>query len=278
MSDLPDELLELLPNARLYKRYILSCCPFHDDHKPSFLVYPDKYKCLSCGRYGDTSKLLELLDHSHFYPKQEQSYSPNPWSKWLKKSSLSEIFKIAFQNGTSNYLESRGISKDTQKQLRIGMLDGYITFPIYDVNYWIIGGVVRRGESDTSSSKYVLPKDQNPDLLYVPSWKRCILQDTIYLTFGILDAVTLYAAGFASMSTTTGKRILPSAFDIIRKKIVIVPDEGEAKEALKLASKLGWRGKVLQLAYSDGCKDVNDIIWHGKMDLDQIKEMINAMG
>jgi hypothetical protein len=111
-------------------------------------------------------------------------------------------------------------------------------------------------------------------MLYVPSWKRCNAKDTIYVTFGIIDAVTLYAAGFASMSTTTGKRINPSAFDNIRKSIIIVPDSGEEQEALKLAAKLGWRGKVLQLDYPDGCKDINDLLWKKNFTFEQLKEMI----
>jgi hypothetical protein len=277
MSDLPDELLELLPNAKLYERYILSCCPFHDDVHPSFLVYPDKYKCLSCGRYGDTSKLLELLDHSHVYPKKDYEYSwNNPFTKWLRDHSLYNIMNVAYKNSPVKYLEDRGISKEVQNTLKIGILENWVLFPIENINGSLIGAIARRGESNKSSSRYVLPHGQNPDLLYVPSWKRCILQDTIYLTYGILDAVTLYATGFASMSTTTGKRISPSAFDNIRKSIVIVPDFGEEKEAMKLASKLGWRGKVMRLDYPENCKDINDIIWYKKMNLEQLKEIING--
>jgi DNA primase len=276
-NEFPDLFLEKLEQAHYYDAgYIVSLCIFHSDSRPSLFIYPDVYRCAACGRWGTTESLVEKLDTLHVYPHQEQSYSNNPWTKWLRNHTLYRIIETSSMNIPISYLKERGINSDVQKQLHIGLLDGWVTFPIYDDKNKLIGAVARAGEGNNSKSKYVLPYKQSPDLLYVPSWKRCILQDTIYLTYGILDAVTLYASGFASMSTTTGKRIASSAFDNFRKHIIIVPDEGEAKEALKLASKLGWRGKVLQLAYPDGYKDVNDLVWKAGYSLDKIKEMIDG--
>jgi hypothetical protein len=65
------------------------------------------------------------------------------------------------------------------------------------------------------------------------------------------------------MSTTTGKRLNPQALDNIRKRIIIIPDNGEEKEAQVIASKLGWRGHVLRLQYPVGCKDINDLVQAG---------------
>src|ERR1022692_5263858 len=38
------------------------CAPLHGDHKPSFLVDPDKnlFYCYGCGRGGDVIRLVEL--------------------------------------------------------------------------------------------------------------------------------------------------------------------------------------------------------------------------
>ena len=125
-------------------------------------------------------------------------------------------------------MKQRGIDQDVQSKLHLGLLDGWVTFPIMNMDNKVIGAVARAGEDNPSKSKYVLPYKQNPNLLYIPSRNKIFAQDILYLTFGILDAVTLYAAGFASAITTTGKRINPSAFDNIRKPIIIIPDEGEA--------------------------------------------------
>jgi DNA primase len=280
MDEFPDLFLEKLEQAHYYDAgYIVSLCIFHSDSRPSLFIYPDVYRCAACGRWGKTEELVQKLDKTHFYPKQqEQSYSYNPFSKWLKDHSLYRILEISSMNIPISYLKHRGIDADIQRQLHIGLLDDWITFPILDDKNKLIGAVARAGEDNKSKSKYILPYKQNPDLLYVPSWDRVTAIDKVYLTFGILDAVTLYAAGFASMSTTTGKCITATAFDTIRKKVVIISDIGESKEAYKLAAKLGWRGKVLLMHYPDGCKDVNDTIWKLKWNLTQLKEIINAMG
>jgi len=38
-------------------------CPFHDDHNPSFVVWPDiqKWRCYGCGLHGD---VIDLLDRA----------------------------------------------------------------------------------------------------------------------------------------------------------------------------------------------------------------------
>ncbi|MHA2329762.1 MAG: CHC2 zinc finger domain-containing protein, partial [Candidatus Hodarchaeales archaeon] len=59
-----DEIIEHLNYAQRYENYIVSQCPFHDDRRPSFFVYPDRYRCESCGANGWTSKLLEKLGHA----------------------------------------------------------------------------------------------------------------------------------------------------------------------------------------------------------------------
>src|SRR3990167_6806645 len=173
-EDLPDELMELLDGAHNYDgRYISAKCPFHDDVRPSFLVYPDKYRCLSCNAYGNTSDLLSKLDKTHFYPKQQQSYSFNPFTKWTKNHTLFEILKIANGNLPVKYLRDRGIDLSVQQILRLGYLDDWITFPIMNIDNKVIGAVARAGEGNVSKSKYILPFCQDANMLYVPSWKRC---------------------------------------------------------------------------------------------------------
>jgi len=101
---------------------------------------------------------------------------------------------------------------------------------------------------------------QNPNLIYSPSWKKVQKADLVYLTFGMIDSISLHLLGFASISTTTGKSARPEALVSIRKPICIIPDKGEEKSALHLAASLGWRGKVLKIDWPDGCKDCNDML------------------
>lgn len=256
-----DSLLDVLDYAHRYETYIVSRCPFHSDTRPSFFVYPDKYRCASCGAWGDTSKLLAKIKPSAgslLAPVSQASFH-NPWTKWTKNSTLEKVLTVAWQYSPSKYLKDRKIDADTQKKLGIGILDNWITFPIRDIDGKVCGAVARAGEDNNSLAKYVTPSKQDPNLLYVPSWKRCFQKDTVFVTFGIIDAVTLHAMGYAALSTTSGKRVNSSAFDKLRKKLVFIPDQNEEKDALQIAAKLGWRGNVARLQYPVGTKDVNDV-------------------
>jgi hypothetical protein len=94
----------------------------------------------------------------------------------------------------------------------------------------------------------------------------------LFLVYGILDTVSLYQLGYASASTTTGKRIDPSAFDTIRKTIWIIPDDGEEIDAVWLSARLGWRGKVLKMVWPEGCKDINNLLTKRKDYLTSVLE------
>lgn len=43
-------------------------CPFHDDHRPSFDVDPrrQRFRCWSCGKYGDVISFVQEMDHVGF--------------------------------------------------------------------------------------------------------------------------------------------------------------------------------------------------------------------
>lgn len=265
MSDLLNDLYDYLENPIRYERYIHALCPFHDDSRPSFFVYEDRYYCAACGVKGKTENLLDDLRRKQgvLVTLKKQTYFQSPWRSWQRFGSLEKILQQAHNNliksNKTAYLKRRGITIETMKSLNLGWLDDWITFPIYDCDHRLIGATARAGETNKSSAKYCNVPDMPPDLLYVPDWKMVQLQDKLYLTFGILDAVTLFQLGFASASTTTGKRLDHTSLDDIRKKIVIIPDRGEEKEALLLASKLGWRGTVARVDWPDGCKDISDV-------------------
>ena len=107
-DDFPDAFLEKLEGAHYYDAgYIVSLCIFHSDSRPSLFIYPDKYRCASCGKWGKTSDLLEKLDKTHVYHHQEQSYNHNPFSKWLRDHTLSEILRISNKNLTHSLFEAK---------------------------------------------------------------------------------------------------------------------------------------------------------------------------
>jgi len=273
-----DEIFQYLEKATRYDHYICALCPFHDDTRPSFFVYEDSYKCFSCDAKGKTSDLLDKLSliSGNVVPTKKY-YFTNPWTIWMRSHSLIRITEQAhlqcIENNKTIYMKERGINLQTIKDLRLGYRDNWIVFPIFDQHNHVIGGTARAGKDKVTESKYINPKGQDPDMLFVPSWQRVIDKQTVFLTFGIIDAISIYQLGYASMSTTTGKRLNPDALSGIRKKIVIIPDDGEVVEAVWLSANLGWRGKVMKIEWADGMKDVNDLFIRHRPHLEELLQM-----
>lgn len=263
MSSTLDEVSEYLDWAKPYGDYYAGLCPFHDDHRPSLMVYEDYYHCKSCGARGTTESLLRKLKNQPPKPQIHSSFH-NPFTKWLKLDPLPRALKIAFDTLEQNpsqrcYLRDRCIPDKVQTELGIGYRDGWYTFPIRAESNKIVGAVARTG-STGDEAKYITPSGQEPNLLYIPSWKYINQQAQIYLVFGILDTVSLYSLGIASISTTSGKRLDPSVLEQFRRRIIFIPDRGEEIAAMNIAKYLGWRGKLLKVDWPDGTKDVNDLL------------------
>jgi DNA primase len=43
-------------------------CPFHDDTRPSFTVYPETntFYCFGCGTFGDVAKFIKMIDPARY--------------------------------------------------------------------------------------------------------------------------------------------------------------------------------------------------------------------
>lgn len=265
MSTLLNEIHEVAGGEN-YGTYLSICCPYHGDSHPSMMVYEDWFRCAACGVNGPTPRLLTKIKSggvNFSYGHEDDLHISNPFRSWLKTESLSSLLYRSWMNanlnpGQTTYLsKQRGFSDRIRRKLGIGVLGNFFTFPVTNQNKEVAGAFVR--SDNTLPSRYFVPKDQDPNLVYVPSWKLLVESSVVFLTFGPLDAISLMTLGFASMSTLSGKTLNVTALDDIRKRIVFIPDYGEDREAYKLASKLGWRGEVCLFPYPDGTKDINEV-------------------
>jgi len=59
-----DRYLELRPSGKNFT----ALCPFHDDHNPSFFVYPPRrtFRCYGCGAHGDVLEFLMRVEKLSF--------------------------------------------------------------------------------------------------------------------------------------------------------------------------------------------------------------------
>jgi len=281
MNECFDELKEVLESCKDYGYYLAALCPFHDDAKPSLFIYEDTYKCVACGTWGYTSELLKRLGKTRVKYKQEDEHETvNPFSRWLRTQSLYDVCKSAwntinYYSALGNYItRDRGISENFRRSLGLGYKDDWYTIPLFSREQKLVGCVARAIPTSQSRYKYTQPHGQNPNLLYAPNWRLYDRAKIVFLTYGIFDAITLAINGVMAFSSISGKLTNPIGLVDIRKRIVIIPDLGEEKEANILASKLGWRGNVARISYPDGTKDLNDI-WMKNKSLFQ--EVLNEL-
>ncbi len=132
----------------------MGCCPFHQEKTPSFSVSPTKgfYKCFGCGKGGNAYTFLMEMEGLNFpeaiqrvaeisgvplpEPIDDQQYAQSKKKKEEKKKIADEVIelnRIALDyweaelqskdkkaKAAREYLETRGISQETQKAFHIG--------------------------------------------------------------------------------------------------------------------------------------------------------------
>ena len=114
-----DRLEDKLERVSRYSNYLLSLCPFHDDHNPSFFVYEDFYICKSCGKRGKPEDLLRTLDKS-FKPRPVRINYQNPFTQWLREMDLIELCNRSTSllkklPHMGSYLHNRGLDQNLLK-------------------------------------------------------------------------------------------------------------------------------------------------------------------
>jgi hypothetical protein len=276
-----DSLLEKL-DGRQYSNYFSAFCVFESHEKPALLVYDDgKFVCLSCRRTGTHEYLAKQIG-AHFRPqKLTQSHSVLPrWRSWEQRwGDVEGIARNAHKSMLAfpqfqSYFKKRKIYEYSTDGL-LGYCDGWACFPVRNRSGQIIDMVVRAvsGKGDT---RYVVHPDHSSDTrpLYVPSWQRVEQAETVYVVYGIVDAIGLELCGLPVVTGVTGKSLSPDLLKPIGKKFIIIPDLGEEQDAYQLANKLGWRANVLRLAYPSGTKDCDNI--RTQFGEDYLRQMIGV--
>lgn len=264
-----NDVMELLNvNYHPYSGYLMVCCLFHDDYRPSMAVYPDWFYCKSCGKSGKTEWLLNYLRQKHgvfsFSPRAQQEKFYNPWRSWQKQyGSLGDIINKAHdylvRNNKTVYLTKRKITLETIKQLKLGYLQDYILIPFFDRQNVLVGATCRYVNAKKYDPKYINPSKQDPQLLYVPSWRLLDEQRKTYVLAGLFDSITLFQLGISSLSTTTGQDVSPQAFSTIPGRKIFCFDRGEERKASYLAHSTGIMSSLLIAKWPEGIKDINQL-------------------
>jgi hypothetical protein len=262
MPNLFDTLLERMEGRR-YSNYFSAFCPYDRHSTPALLVFDDGLaKCLSCNKVY-THKQLDRQTGSHFIPQRNDTVSivlPR-WRKWEEKyDDLEGIVQAAHRNlkrypKFQEFFKRRKIY-DFVDEGCLGYLDGWATFPVRSRSSEMVDIVVR-SISVHGDVRYVVKPNEHGNMrpLYCPSWEKVNVAQTVYVVYGIVDSISLHLAGLPVVTGVTGKSLSPDILKPLNKRFIIVPDDGEEREAHKLANKLGWRCRVKTLNYPEGAKD-----------------------
>jgi hypothetical protein len=251
-----DALMERM-NGHPYANYFVTWCPFDSHQKPALLVFNDGLaKCLSCDKVWSHAQVAKQIG-SRLYspPSNTRSLVLPSWKKWEREyEDLEGITNAAHRMLTRNrnyqtYLKRRKIYEFTEDGI-LGYLDGWITFPILDNQSKIIDIVVRSIQRDADIRYVVHPSSSDVMRpIYVPAWERVNKSETVYIVYGIIDAISLHLAGLPVLTGITGKSLSHEILKPLHKKFIVLPDAGEEEEAHRLANKLGWRCKVKKIDY-----------------------------
>lgn len=268
-----DDLQDKLEDVHVYSNYFMCRCIFHDwtSHTASLMVHDDgEFHCLACPAHGNIEYLAKVVGYKNRQPShltRSQSHILPKWKNWERQfGDVQDIAKKAHKflldhPEFAGFFKKRGIYHFLE-QGYFGYLDGWNLFPVFDDKHRVIDIVVRawKGKGDI---RYVLHPDQERQspYVYVPDYDKIKSAQKVYITFGIIDAWSLYAIGLPSITGTSGKSLSASQVkkQIGDKYFVIIPDRYEEQDAYELAGELGWKASVKRLHWLDGTKDCDEV-------------------
>lgn len=272
--DLQERLSDKLEGVVWHGHYYTAVCPFHVSFpvRASLFVYDEDFRCASCNEWGYLNKLEAKLSGMKVRYKddaEEQEVNELPkFAEWKKQyKTYKRAAAHAYQIGSEypmlmKYLKQRGLHSVIDDGL-IGYMEGWLSFPVFNVDGIFVDWVLRATPAIQTTSKYVVRPRKNREegfSLYSADWGRVIDSNAIYIPFGVLDMHVLCSILKLPAATgLTGKTYKTEWFSEIRKPIYLIPDKGEEIDAYKIKQSLGWRGRVLLLDYKEDEKDCADV-------------------
>ena len=256
--------------------YLVGCCPFHDDKRPSFIVRKESYACLSakCGEWGSVidwfghrnsgysfGELLKLIANDAPQtaylparkPKVKRDVEPLP-----KPMDIAELGKFPTTRTVLDFCHEKWLlTEQTVKREGIGHDErrNAVVIPVWGESLLDLITLRFRG---IRQKRYWGIDGRNDVYGYGRRWLKGCKHAVV--VFGEMTALFVHQWGFASFSWTNGC----SSFRPYLKGLlshlqggVVVPDVGEEEKGLAVAIALGDGWEVAFL----------DEIWDGEGDI-----------
>lgn len=249
-------------------------CPFchgtgkANEKKFSINLDNGMFKCFrsSCGRTGNMLDLEREFDDFSLGHEVDEYYSPK--KKYRTFTTPKEPIKP--KPKAVEYLLSRGISEAVTEKYEITVRNdqpNVLAFTFYDENGKRVFVKYRKTDydKDKDSSKEWCEKDAKPILF---GMKQCEKSDTLIITEGQLDSLSLVQAGFNNaVSVPMGVNNLnwvPYCWNWVNQfdKILVFGDHEKGHITLLDDIRKRFKKVILQIREEDyrDCKDANDIL------------------
>lgn len=210
----------------------MGLCLLHTDHRPSFLVDPNKglFYCYGCGRGGDVIRFAELYYQVKF---QEAVMLLRQWSGLAPLlHEVFDLYRIHLQrsNEAIAYLDQRGIhSSEVIEHMRIGYAPGrclrsWLTQLGYPLSVLQQAGLITTARYDSYIRRIVFPLGNNlygrsirastSPHCFLPGskgglylWEEVRRCPEVILVEGLFDYAVLWQAGFRNVTCSLGNHL-----------------------------------------------------------------------
>jgi archaellum biogenesis ATPase FlaH len=270
----------------------LCCCPFHEDHDPSFGPYAGRdglprWKCLGCGWEGDVFDFVEKKDHlskrdairklKDQYGNTEPQELPaepstpirHPW-KWTAEKVEKASRALQSDIEALEFFESRGISTEQAIIAKVGLLPAYKNFPARVALPTFVDGEVAViklrafGTFDESDKWRKLRREEKLFHLFNRDAAREAARTgaDLYVVESELDCLMLASIGLWSVSIDTAGHVLtPEDTELLKacRRVILALDTDKAGQDCAKRIETALRGSNCLRIIPQGVKDLGEM-------------------
>ena len=295
------------PARQLSRGRWMGLCPLHRDHKPSFVVDPNKglFYCYGCGHGGDVIRFAELYYEVRFPQALALLRQWHGLAPVLHEAAGFYRMQLHRHGEAVAYLHQRGVrSPELIEHMRIGYapggcLRGWLMELGYPLATLRQAGLVTAVGYDAYTHRIVFPLEGNlygrsisasaPPHRFLPaakgglySWQQVRRCPEVILVEGLFDYAVLWQAGFHNVTCAMGTHLSANQFRQLcdgRRTVYLTLDAdtngGGQQAAQWLAQRLSEQGlNARKVSLPDG-HDPNSFFVQGG-DAQQFQSLLEA--
>jgi DNA primase len=283
------------PARQLSRGRWMGLCPLHRDHKPSFMVDPNKdlFYCYGCGRGGDVIRFAELYHELRFPQALALLRQWRGLAPLVHEAARFYGLQLHRHSEAVTYLHERGIrSPEVIEHMRIGYapggcLRGWLMELGYPLAALRQAGLVTAVGYDAYVRRIVFPLEGNlygrsispsaPPHRFLPGakgglycWEQVRSYPEAILVEGLFDYAVVWQAGFHNVTCAMGNHLNAHQFRQLcdaRRTVYLAFDadsNGSGQQAAQwLAHRLNEHGLKARKVWLPDGHDPNSFLVHG---------------